>query len=87
MDLIEFIKGYAERNDKYTTVYLEWIWNDDGVDEEYSFEGSASEFVEKYTEHYDCIDGFTLDNVAELKIENTGSYAVSTKIFIEIRRD
>ena len=81
MSLIDFIKEYANRKNSTTKVFLEWFWVDEGIDEEYSFEGLPSEFVEKYTEHYDCIDGFDIFNIHEIKIVNEG---IRSQIYIEI---
>ena len=49
MNLIEFIKEYANRKNAFTDVTLEFNWNSIGIDEEYCFEGKPSEFVERYT--------------------------------------
>lgn len=84
MNLIEFIKQYAERKNATTKVFLEWFWVDDGIDEEYCFEGSPSEFVEKYTKDYDCIDGFDIFDIHEMKIINEG---IRSQIYIEIVRE
>ena len=58
MKLIEFVKEYVADRDKTTQVILDWIWEEEGIDEEYSFDGSPSEFIENYTRDYDCIDDF-----------------------------
>lgn len=83
MLLIDFVKQYGEHKDKLTKVFLWWFWKDDpsNDDEEYSFEGSPSDFIEKYTEHYDCIDGYTFDDVSEIKVENIGC-RTEIRIFI-----
>ena len=83
MDIKEFIKTFLENND-YTNIILQWEWMDDGIDEEYSFEGCPSDFLNYYTKHYDCIDDMTLFDVAVFKIENVGC---RTFIWIEIVRD
>jgi len=84
MKLIDLIKEYADRKNSTTEIVLEWYWMDEGIDEEYSFEGLPSEFVEKYTRDYDCIDGFDIFDVHELKIINEG---IRSKIYIEIVRE
>ena len=80
MKIIDFIKEFNE----FTKIVLEWYWVDEGIDEEYSFEGSPSEFIEKYTRDYDCIDGFDIFDVHEMKIINEG---IRSKIYIEIVRE
>lgn len=70
--LIDFIQEYAERNNPKDKVLLEWNWEDEGNDEEYSFEGTPEEFVEKYSKDYDCLDGVTVDDVNAIKIVNYG---------------
>ena len=60
MTIIDFVKGYLVA-DKRTTVFFEWFWmNERVVDEEYSFEGRPSDFVEKKctraTEWGNCYD-------------------------------
>ena len=89
ISLIDFIKGYAERKNPKDKVLLEWNWLDDGPDEEYSFEGTPEEFVEKYTEDYDCLDGIMLDDVYAIKIVNYGSKGTLrwTRIAILIERE
>lgn len=84
MSLIEFIKQYADRKNATTNVILRWFWEDTGIDEEYSFEGSPSEFLEKYTKEYDCIDGFDILDIYEMKIVNEG---IRSRIYIEIIRE
>lgn len=84
MNLIEFIKQYADRKNAFTKVILEWYWVDDGIDEEYCFEGTPSEFVERYTKDYDCIDGLDVFGVHELKIINEG---LRSQIYIEIVKE
>lgn len=84
MKLIELIKEYANRKNSTTKVVLEWYWIDKGIDEEYCFEGLPSEFIEKYTRDYDCIDGFDIFDVHELKITNEG---IRSQIYIEIVRE
>lgn len=85
MTLIDLIRLYANSNkNSFTKVILEWFWVDTGtIDEEYSFEGTPCEFIEKYTEHYDCIDGYDICSVHELKIIKDGS----SEIYIEIVAD
>ena len=84
MSLIEFIKQYADRKNATTKVFLEWLWTDTGIDEEYCFEGSPSEFLEKFTKDYDCIDGFDIFDIHEMKIINEG---IRSQIYIEIVRE
>lgn len=81
MEIIELIKEYANRKNSTTKVVLEWYWIEDGIDEEYCFEGLPSEFIEKYTRDYDCIDGFDIFDVYNLKIINKG---IRSEIYIEI---
>ena len=85
ISIIDFIKMYIPL-DRCTKVYFQWIWKDEslGVDEEYSFEGTPSEFVEKYTEHYDCLDGLELDDFHLLKVVKDGW---RIKICIDLFRD
>jgi hypothetical protein len=84
MKIINFLKEYADRKNEFTKVVLEWYWVDEGIDEEYSFEGSPSEFIEKYTKDYDCIDRFDIFDVHEMKIINEG---IRSKIYIEIVKE
>ena len=84
MNLIEFIKQYADRKNAFTEVVLEWFWVGEGIDEEYCFEGTPSEFVEKYTKDYDCLDGLDIFDIHEIKIVNEG---IRSRIFIEIVRE
>lgn len=84
MNLIEFIKQYADRKNAFTKVILEFFWLDDGIDEEYCFEGLPSEFIEKYTKDYDCIDGFDIFDVSEIDIKNDG---LRSHIYIAVRRE
>ncbi len=84
MNLIEFIKEYANRKNAFTKVLLEFFWIDEGIDEEYCFEGTPSEFVNKYTKDYDCIDGLDIFDVSELKITNDG---LRSQIYIKIIRE
>ena len=86
--LIDFIKEYAERNNSKDKVILTWMWEEEGEDEEYSFEGTPEDFVDKYTNDYDCIEGFTLDDVTSLTIKNYGAFGTLrwSEIFIEIYR-
>lgn len=84
MNLIEFIKEYANRKNAFTDVTLEFNWNGSGIDEEYCFEGKPSEFVERYTRDYDCLNGMDIFNVYKLKITNDG---LRSQIYIEIWRD
>ncbi len=84
MNLIEFIKEYADRKNAFTKVILEWFWIDEGIDEEYCFEGTPSEFVEHYTKDYDCIEGFSIFDVHKMKIINNG---LRSQIYIEIVRE
>lgn len=84
MLLIDFIKQLTENKDRHITVFLEWFWVSDGIDEEYSFEGSPEEFVEKYTEHYDCIEGFDIYDVFDLEVKNEGW---RTSVYINIVRE
>ena len=84
MNLIEFIKGYADRKNAFAQVVLEWYWVDEGIDEEYCFEGTPSEFVEHYSKDYDCIDGFDIFDVHKMEIINDG---LRSRIYIEIVRE
>lgn len=84
MNLLEFIKEYANRKNAFTEVVLEWFWLDQGIDEEYCFEGTPSEFVEHYTKDYDCIDGFDIFDVYELNINNEN---LRSRIYIKIVRE
>ena len=52
MNLIKFINEYANRKNAFTKVVLEFFWKDDGIDEDYCFEGTPSEFVDRYTKDY-----------------------------------
>lgn len=82
ISIIDFVKTFLEY-DKYVTVYFEWEWIDDGIDEEYSFEGSPSDFVEKYTEHYDCLDGVDMMDLYSIKMVSNGCFK---KIYMELQR-
>ena len=84
MNLIEFVKQFSDDKNLYTKIYLEWLWIESGLDEEYCFEGSPSEFIEKYTIHYDCLDGINLSDVSTLIIHNEGGLS---EIFISIERE
>ena len=84
MKLIEFVKEYVADRDKTTQVILDWIWEEEGIDEEYSFDGSPSEFIENYTRDYDCIDDFDIFDVQELSITNKG---IRSKIYIKVVRE
>lgn len=86
ISLIDFIKGFAERKNPRDKVFLEWNWLNEGSDEEYSFEGTPEEFVEKYTKDYDCLDSITLDEVNAIKIVNYGTRSW-TRIDILIERE
>ena len=80
MLLKDFISKYIIKNE-ITKIVLEWIWEDEGIDEEYSFEGNPSEFIEYYEKYYDCLDGFVINDVTELCIKNKGCI---TNIYIKI---
>ena len=84
MNLILFINEYANRKNDTTKVVFEFFWMDEGIDEEYCFEGRPSEFVEKYTKDYYCIDGVDIFDVHELKISNDG---LCSTIYISIVRE
>ena len=84
MTLIEFIKKYADRKNAFTKVILEFFWLDDGIDEEYCFEGLPSEFIEKYTKDYDCLDDVDIFGVTELSIKNEG---LRSTIYISIVKE
>lgn len=84
MNLIDFIREYANQKNAFTKVILEFFWVDDGIDEEYCFEGLPSEFIERYTEAYDCIDGIDIFDVSELNIKKDG---FRSWIYIKIIRE
>ena len=84
MNLIKFIHEYANRKNAFTKVVLEFFWKDDGIDEDYCFEGTPSEFVDRYTKDYDCIRGLDIFDVHELKITNEG---LRSQIYIEVIRE
>lgn len=83
MNLIDFIKEYMNRKNAFTKVVLEFFWIDEGIDEEYCFEGTPSEFVARYTQDYDCIEGLDIFDVRELEITNEG---LRSQIYIKISR-
>lgn len=81
MELKQFIKMFENRNE-YTYVCLEWFWINEGIDEEYCFEGTPSEFIKHYTYEYDCIDGYNVEDCTQIRISNCGRK--SMYIYIEI---
>lgn len=86
MLLKDFISNFID-NDTDTKIILEWIWQDEGIDKEYSFEGKISEFLYNYNECYDCLDGYTVCDVSELIIKNKLSpieTILHTDIYIKI---
>ena len=81
MKIIDFLKEYADRRNGLTKVVLKWYWVDEGIDEIYCFEGSPSEYIEKYTQVNFRADSLDVFDVHEMKIINKG---VRSKIYIEI---
>lgn len=79
MKLIDFIREYANRKNAFTKVILEFFWVNEGIDEEYCFEGLPSEFIEKYSKDYDCIEDIDIFDVSELRIKNNG---MRSKVYI-----
>lgn len=81
MSLIDFIKQFVDHKNEFTNVTLEWFWVEEGIDEEYCFEGKPDEFMKKYTKDYDCLDNMDIFDVKELEITNTG---LQCEIYIKI---
>jgi len=79
--LIEFIRQFADRKNATTMIILEWYEGEDVIDEEYCFEGTPSEFIDKYCNDYDCIDGFDVFDVNELEVTNKG---IRSRVYIKI---
>ena len=81
MSLIEFIKQFVNHKNEFTNVTLEWFWEEEGIDEEYCFEGNPVEFMAKYTRDYDCLKNIDIFDVKEMEIKNDGLYC---EIYIKI---
>ena len=84
MFLIDFVKEYANTKNDFTQVILEFFWENEGIDEEYCFEGTPMEFINKYTKDYDCIEDEDISDVKELTITNNGCHS---RIYIKIIRE
>lgn len=83
MKIVDFIKRYAERPYIKTDIRFLWSWTDTGIDEEYSFEGSAVEFVEKYTKDYDCLASYELDDLYLLIVVKGRSISIQMELVVD----
>lgn len=81
MQLIDFIKEFSDKDS--VSVCLDFLWEDSGLDENLCFEGTPNEFVENYTNNYDCIKGLEVSEVYELTIKRI---ACRLDIFIGVVR-
>lgn len=68
MSIIGFIRMFEDEHPEVKIIF-EWYWLDDGIDEEYSFEGVPEEFLDKYTIEYDCLDAYYLDDLSEFSFD------------------
>lgn len=77
-DFVKMIydEGYTAK------IVFEWNWIGDGLDDEYSFEGTPAAFLKKYNDEYDCIDNYCIDDLSVLKMENYG-YPIKIYMLLE----
>lgn len=71
LSIFDFVRMYQDKYYDRVHIIFEWEWIDAGIDEEYSFDGIPSEFIEKYTFHYSILDGLDIDDLHLLQINNS----------------
>lgn len=80
ISIIDFVRMFEIEHNGHTKIVFIYEWIDDGIDEEYCFEGNPTEFLEKYTKDYTCLNGFDIDELSYLLIMNDGNIEINMKL-------
>lgn len=83
MGIIEFVKMYSDILHGRVIVSFVWSFERCGMDSEYSYLGDAEDFIRKYTDEYDALDGLSLEDLAYLDIHRIGPMAVISMAYNE----
>lgn len=83
MSIIDFVKLYSDILEGPLTVSFVWSFNGSYTDGEYSYLGDAKDFIRKYTDEYDALDGLSLEDLAYLDIHRIGPMAVISMAYNE----